>query len=245
MQIGSKIKVFTLLVCVIGGLTCSIATAAQQQSVKGFEFVYVVDYNGMQVGSSARTVVFPDRYSAKSTHRLKPGGMALLLGEKHYTQESSIEIDGQMLRSRQTRLESDDASKSFTGRFNWRQRVVEFDSGSSFAMPDNPIYDFESWLLSLMLKPSEHMEGRYITIVERPDRIASYQYREVATDLIDIKGQSVEARKFTLQDIRHNKRRGYSVWIIPEYYNLIAVLVSHRGSNNLRFEINHFDLIVE
>lgn len=212
------------------------ANAADQQI---YQAVYSVDYDGLRLGTSQRNVFITDDGSVVSRHSLRPEGLALLLGEVEYTDTAQVHIGTEHVSLLAVQRASDKSSDSYTATFHWDKRSIEFSDGSVLAMPDHAVHDFESWLMLLMVAPAQHRDGSIISILERKDRLRTYQIQQLDNDFVTIEGQSYETVRFRLQSV-DNPSRAYVVWVAPEIHNIVVQIVKLKKSNELKFTITEF-----
>ncbi len=225
-----------------GVLLQSSLNVAQGSDYSGFEVVYSVDYNGMAVGSSIRTVLVIDSSTVMSTHELRPEGLALLFGQASAADITIIDLSNNQIRPVSSERTSSKASDSYAAEFIWTEGVVEFSGGNVVNIPANDVHDFESWIMDLMFNPDGQREGELVSIVERENRLRTYQILQVSLDILQVDGQAVNTRRIILQDI-DNSSRGYSVWLAPGFHNLVVQTIKHRKSNDLKFLIKRFGQI--
>lgn len=209
----------------------------------GYKAAYVVDFDGIQLGVSERTVVVDEELVATSTHVLSPQGLATLLGEAEYTDVTQMDLSDSKVQTMSSRRRSGKSSDSYSAEFEWDNRTIKFSSGNVIAMPDYGVYDFESWIMLLMLYPGEQQVGSVLSILERENRLRSYSVVQNESDTTDVKGEKIDTRRISLRDVQ-DKSRGFTAWIVPEFHNLVVKLVKHKESSNLSFTIEEFRQIV-
>ena len=224
-------------------LTQSVDSVAQASEGNGYIATYTVDYNGIELGVSERTVVATDDLMATSTHVLEPQGLAALLGESRYVDISQMDLSDSKITTISSQRQGEKSSDSYTAEFEWNDRTIRFSSGNSIAMPNQDVYDFESWIMLLMLYPEQHQVGSALSILERENRIRSYSVVQNDNDAIDVKGEMINTRRIRLQDTQDDSR-SFTVWIVPEFHNLVLKLIKHKESTELRFTIEEFRQII-
>ena len=220
-------------------LAQSFNSVANASEGNGYIATYTVDYNGIELGVSERTVVASDDLMATSTHVLEPQGLAALLGGSRYVDISQMDLSDSKIQTISSQRQSEESSDSYTAKFEWNDRTIEFSSGNVMAMPNQDVYDFESWIMLLMLYPEQHQVGSALSILERKNRIRSYSVVQNDSDAIDVKGEMIDTRRIKLRDTQ-DESRGFTVWIVPQFHNLVLKLIKHKKSNETRFTIDEF-----
>ena len=86
---AAKILAFALFSVILAQSLNSVAHASEGN---GYIATYTVDYNGIELGVSERTVVASDNLMATSTHVLEPKGLAAMLGESRYVDISKMDL---------------------------------------------------------------------------------------------------------------------------------------------------------
>lgn len=223
-------------------LAQGIQSAAHASETNGYKATYIVDLDGFMLGVSERTVEAGDNFIVTSTHVLEPQGLAELLGETRYTDVSRMDLSDNRIRTMSSRRDAKSSSDSYSAQFDWDGRIIRFSSGNEISMPQQNVYDFESWFMLLMLYPDELQVGNVLSILERENRLRSYEVVKNDTDSIDFKGQMIDTLRIRLRDIQDSDR-GFTAWIVPQYYNLVLELVKQKGSTELRFTMESFGQI--
>ena len=231
-------KLSALAICAAIFMQNGIPVVLASQS-NGYEVTYKVELNGIEIGVSKRTVTINNDSIATSTHVLTPKGLATLFGKTGYTDISQMDLSGSSIRTSLSQRRSDDSSDSFSAQYEWNDRTIEFSSGNMLPMPDHDVYDFESWIMLLMLYPVERQVGSVISILERENRLRTYRVYQDQNDVIEVKREKIETRKISFTDIQ-DESRGFTVWIAPQFHNLVLQLVKHKKSSNLSFFVDQF-----
>ncbi len=232
-QILIAFSLFTVVV--LQSITFDVHAADQQV----YEASYKVSYDGIDLGSSRRTVALTESQVAVSKHELAPEGLAVLLGVVEYTDTTKIAISSDRIQPITTKRSSGKASDSYAADFNWNDRVIKFSTGSELEMPDHSVHDLESWLMLLMVAPAKLQVGSKLSILERADRLRTYEINRIDNDAIDFQGQSIDTVRFRLRDM-NNQSRSYTVWMAPGLHNLVVQLTKHKKSSELTFSIANF-----
>ena len=234
------ISAFVLFSAILAQSFDSVAHASEGN---GYKATYIVEFKGIELGVSERTVVAGDDLMATSTHVLEPQGLAAMLGESRYVDITKMDLSDSRIRTISSQRQGEKSSDSYTAEFEWNDRTIRFSSGNSIAMPNQDVYDFESWIMLLTLYPDQHQVGSALSILERENRLRSYRVVQNDNDVIDVKGEMIDTRRIRLQDTQDDSR-GFTVWIVPEFHNLVLKLIKHKESTELKFTIEEFRQII-
>ncbi len=214
-----------------------ISAASSERPV--YEATYVVEFNGIEVGTSKRTVSITEEGLAVSRHVFTPQGLAALLGEKAYVDTTQIDLSMIPFRPIETQREGKGAENSYVIDFKWKDRVIKQSNGSTLPMPKREVHDLESLIMSLMVLPQRQKVGDVIALLERANRLRIYVIDEIQEDVLTLTMNEVSTMRYKLQAV-NDHLRGYTVWILSERHNLLARLDRYKGSDNLSLTIRDF-----
>ncbi len=235
--------IFSLLLAVSLSMGLILKTAANsvyatEKAV--YEATYVVNLNGIELGTSKRTVYVVDRQTIVSRHLVSPTGLAALLGEVETLDTTHIRI------SNNTRIQpitlardSNRSSDSFVAEFKWRDRNIEFSNGEISQMPDYPVYDLEALILLLMVAPDNLAKNQRLELLEKVGVLRTYVVESIRETEFNFDDQRFNALQFTLRSVSQASR-GYTITILPEFHNLPTRIVKHKNSDSLSISIVDF-----
>ncbi len=205
-----------------------------------YEATYVVDLNGIELGTSKRTVYIVDGQTIVSRHLLSPKGLAALLGEVETLDTTHIRISNNT-RIQPITLTRDSArsSDSFVAEFKWRDRQIEFSNGEMSQMPDYPVYDLEALILLLMVAPEKLAKTQRVDLLEKVGVIRTYVVESIHETEFEFDNQRFNALQFNLRSV-NEASRGYTISILPEFHNLLIQIVKHKKSDSLSLSILDF-----
>lgn len=223
------------------GLILQTATKSVHAAEKAvYEATYVVSLNGIELGTSKRTVYIVDGQTIVSRHLLSPKGLAALLGEVETLDSTHIRI------SNNTRIQpitltrdSGRSSDSFVAEFKWRDRTIEFSNGEVSRMPDYPVYDLEALILLLMVAPEKLAKNQRVDLLEKVGVLRTYVVESILGTELNFDNRRFDALQFNLRSVSEASR-GYTISIIPEFHNLPIEIVKHKKSDNLNLSIVDF-----
>ena len=223
------------------GLFLQTATNSVYAAEKAvYEATYVVDLNGIELGTSKRTVEIVDGQTIVSRHLLSPKGLAALVGEVETLDTTHIRI------SNNTRIQpitltrnSARSSDSFIAEFKWRDRQIEFSNGVISQMPDYPVYDMEALILLLMVAPEKLAKNQRVDLLEKVGVVRTYVVESIDEAEFNFDNRRFDALQFNLRSVSEVSR-GYTISILPEFHNLLIQVVKHKESDSLSISIVDF-----
>lgn len=223
------------------GLVLQTATNSVYAAEKTvYEATYVVELNGIELGTSKRTVHVVDGQTIVSRHLLSPKGLAALLGEVETLDTTHIRISNntRILPITLTR-DSDRSSDSFVAEFKWRDRKIKFSNGEISQMTDYPVYDLEALILLLMVAPEKLAKNQRVDLLEKVGVLRTYVVESIQETEFNFDNQRFDALQFNLRSVSEVSR-GYTISILPEFHNLPIQIVKHKKSDNLSLSIVDF-----
>ncbi len=232
---------FLLVVSLSIGIFLQTATNSAYAIEKTvYEATYVVELNGMELGTSKRTVHIVDGQTIVSRHLLSPKGLAALLGEVETLDTTHIRISNstRILPISLTR-DSDRSSDSFVAEFKWRDRKIKFSNGEISQMPDYPVYDLEALILLLMVAPEKLAKNQRVDLLEKVGVLRTYVVESIQETEFNFDNQRFDALQFNLRSVSEVSR-GYTISILPEFHNLPIQIVKHKESDSLSISIVDF-----
>ena len=232
---------FLLVISLSIGFILQTATNSVYAAEKAvYEATYVVNLNGIKLGTSKRTVSIIDGQTIVSRHLLSPKGLAALLGEVETLDTTHIRISNNT-RIQPITLTRDSArsSDSFVAEFEWHDRKIEFSSGEISQMPDYPVYDLEALILLLMVAPEKLAKNQRVDLLERAGVLRTYVVESIHGTEFNFDNRQFDALQFNLRSVSEVSR-GYTISIIPEFHNLLIQIVKHKKSDSLSISIVDF-----
>ena len=205
-----------ILTTVVSLLVCS-SMATQAEEFTPVRLDVNIKLGGVRVGKASTTLIVTASNQIAGEYDYKPGFALKVFGERKYLQNSTLEITADGVRTKEFTVDGG-KEKSTRVRFDWSNRTLHFQDGSSSRMPDHEIYDLLGWYVSLMLAAPESLAGKTISIIEERT-IFIYDYGPVETDTAKIFDEEVTAYRVRLQN-RDKEDDAYLIWLAPEYKNL-------------------------
>ena len=230
------LAVYSLIAITFYSVSMPVYSAEQQI----YAASYTVDYDGIQLGVSQRSVSVSAEGIITSKHLLRPQGLAALFGEVEYTDTSQIYVKAEQAWPLTVQRDSGRSSESYAAKFLWQDGVIELSTGNLLEMSNHEVHDIESWLIDLMVAPTKFQEGHTISLLERADRFRTYRVAKVDMDRINVLGNSMEVLRVRLEEL-NNSSRAYTAWLAPDFHNMVVQLARHKKSNNLTFLLSGFE----
>ena len=215
-EMNLKLSKQFVLSTVVSLLVCA-SLAVQAAEFTPVELEVSIKLGGVRVGKSGTTLKVTADNEIAGWHNYKPGLALRVFGERKYVQNSTLELTAEGVRTKKFTIEGG-KEKSTNVRFDWSNRTLNFQDGSTLPMPDHEIYDLLGWYVSLMLTPPESLAGKTISIIEE-QTVFDYDYGLVEIDIAKIFDEEVSAYRVRLQN-RDKEDDAYVIWLAPEYRNL-------------------------
>ncbi len=234
---ASPIRPWLVLATVAVGISVGIplpmvnsAAIASERTI--YEASYQVEYNGIDIGTSRRTVSIIDGGFAVSQHTLTPHGLARLLGEVGYVDTTKIDLNTIPFRPIAFQRKDNGSEMSYDVTFQWADRVIEVSDGRVLTMPTSNVYDLESLIMLLMVFPERQTVGDTLAILESAERLRSYAIKDVTSSFLPFEDRQVSAIRYELQSV-DDMTRGYSIWILSGHHNLLGKLIRRKQLDEL------------
>lgn len=204
-----------------------------------YRAVYKIELRGLEIGTGIRKVSKQDDGILEITHAINPNNIAALLGERPQKQVTRIfQKDSSFIPHSYQVLEDENILTSV--RFDWDRNYLIYENKENISIPNNPIFDFESWILFISSEPSQDRRDQIVSLVE-PNRVKTFQYSPLEKELISITGESVETWKIKIAEI-DNEQRGFIVWIAASLENVPVKLSKFKGESVLSFDIHELEI---
>ena len=223
-------KVFCGIVISMSGVFAAAQTA-QTPNIVEFDAVYTLNFSGITLGESRRSVRHLSETAFKIDHEFEVNKLLRLTGTDAFTRSSRSIID--------TNGNIRPVEYAYSGRefvnvnLDWETGVIRADNGHTWSMPGGKIYDWESWYASFMYTPLDELANRRIYISERDD-LDAYRYGEVQESTLDVGNNKIRIRGIEMVKVE-NSSRGFEVWVAPDYHNLPVII--KRFNKNKIFEL--------
>ncbi len=236
-----SIRILTQVTVIAFVFSALTSLASAESDPIGFKVRYGVFYGDLEIGSSKRRIVQGAEGNTESEHQFQARGILKLLGEKSYTQNSVLQIVGTEVVPMGYEVLGESDQILFDASFDWTNREVTLTDGRRVGLPSHPVFDLESWYVSLMVGQPDRLEDQTITIIER-DKRRTYMYKTIEAQQIDVKGETVDAVHFRLQDVKDERRR-YEVWVTPGFHNLPVRIDKIRKNQTVSFKMKAFEWV--
>ena len=218
-----------------------ITIASDSQTIE-YRAIYKIELRGLEIGTGIRKVSNQDDGILEITHVINPNNLAALLGERPLKQVTRVfQKESSFIPLSYQVLEDENILTSV--RFDWNRNYLIYENKDNLSIPDNPIFDFESWVLFISSEPSQDRRYQIVSLVG-PKRVKTFQYLPLEKERISVTGESVETWKIKIAEI-NNEQRGYIVWIAPSLKNVPVKLSKFKGKSALNFDIQELEIYLD
>ncbi len=229
------------------GVVQSSATA-QQFDPPQFDVSYAVIFDGIDAGMSRRSFRKDASGVVSVAHVLEVNSLLQMLGADplRHIMAASILPDGRVMPQRFFYSDESEGKGLSEAIFDWESRQLIVEGGkyanSRVELPQaDEVLDWESWYLSLLLRPVQSFAGQKVAIAEI-DGIKKYTYGKVTAETLNTAVGAFEVHKLSMtRDDRKN--RGFTVWLAPELANLPVKIQRKRKDRVSELNITQVDWI--
>ena len=211
-----QFNIGALILSVVSALVIGwpfVQASAQSEKV-GFKTHYSIHFHDMEIGSASRTFTVDLTIGSTSTeYSVEENLMLQVAGENPYIQRTTMtNVEGEVFPE-STIIQNLVESTSTKIEFDWANRSINYGDGIKIELPDNPVFDWESWLVALTLsvEPLESLQGKHVSIVYEHG-IETYVYESFEEAHTEYGGQTIAVVKVNVRNI-NDSDYSYVVWV--------------------------------
>lgn len=204
----------------------------------GFNVRYDVSYNGMDVGSNNRSLIFSDKTHAVFTSIAIPEGLAALILKEIVTETSSLEITPSSIRPDKYTFKKDKKGKieQYNLNFNWpNHEFFSSHENKTFHAPENT-QDMLSFMLYIM-QALQNNRSDFTLPIAAKNKLRVFEVTKTGEELLVL-----DSGKFNTLKIEHfdkDKKERFTLWCAPSLnYLPVKIVKLESDGDKITFFLN-------
>lgn len=233
-----------LILAVISGCILTSISWSQTQTVvpDSIELTYSVKLGHTELGTLASSLEkIDDRYQVESKTRAEGLAAILLGGEVKEQCEFKLSQDLFLKPYSYQRGKEGRGAYHYAADFVWEDNQIRYQSGEIIDIPlEGYVIDNCSVPYAFMMKNTQSVtEHPYIHVIGE-NRIRHYESIKVAEEVIETKLGKLSTKRIDQHRV-NRPDRVLTVWVAPQFQNIVVKIVERRKSRVTTMEINSLE----